>query len=579
MNLPSTLGRIAATVTASTFLIVGCGGDGGTTGPAPGPDPSISSVDPSTGTVGTEVKIIGSEFRSGADVLFDDLASDSVDVVDDTLAFALAPSGISAGELFDVTFRNDDGTEDTAVDAFEAVEPELEFVNSATKPSGQEESTVVLDGDAFGDLLTKDGTQRGSVLFSDGAGGTVEAEIENEDDWTNTFILTTVPNGADTGPLVVETPTGTSNSIEFTVTSEANFSPSQVDWSQTTDLPTGLSGHAAVFVPVDAGTGIDRFVHVTGGTSNDSVPVSDNSFAAIQSDGSLGASWTSTGMARERAFHASVAATPFNSRVQGDGFLYVLGGIETKDGDPVASILRGEIQPDGSVADWQELTSTLPEALHSHGAVIFRSNIYVAGGARPGNEPRGKVYRASVDTLGEIGDWVTLEDLPTARSYHELTVIGNCLHVFDGNTAAVVPETNDLTDTRLFEINHARVDLRSSDLRDAGWTVDDTEPPKARYKASALIAGGVVLRTAGLYNGIGTSGSSENQFAQIASDCDVGSFNGANNAASIKSKGGANLFNHAAVSYVDGDGTAHVMILGGDDVDSPGNKRAEVWFF
>lgn len=65
------------------------------------------------------MKVVGSNFRSGASVLFDDLQSNSVDVTADTLVFALAPSGISAGEIFDVTVRNSDGTEDTRLDAFE----------------------------------------------------------------------------------------------------------------------------------------------------------------------------------------------------------------------------------------------------------------------------------------------------------------------------------------------------------------------------------------------------------------------------------------------------------------------------
>lgn len=574
--------RFATTAAIGALLLIatGCGDDGGesVSGPTPGADPAVSSVEPATGTVGTEVRIAGSNFRSGASVLFDDLASDSVDVVADTLVFALAPTGISAGQLLDVTVRNSDGTEVIQLDAFQVVAPELAFVNGASLPSGQVGSTVVLDGNAFGDIHTKDGSALGRVLFSDGAGGTVEATIVAEDDWTNTFILTTVPSGAADGDLAVESSTGVSDPIPFDVTSEATFSPSVVDWSPATALPVGLSGHEAVFVPIVTGTDIARFVHVTGGTASDSVPLTDQSFAAIQADGTLGG-WTSTGMATPRAFHASVAATPFNSRVRGNGYLYVLGGITAKDGDPVADIMRGEIQSDGGVANWQELTTTLPEALHSHGAVIFRSNIYVAGGARIGNEPRDLVYRAPVDTLGQIGDWVMLDNLPTARSYHELTLIGNCLHVFDGNTAAVGPESVELTSTRVSEIAHAKIDLRSSDLRTGGWTVDNTTPPKARYKASALIAGGVVLRTAGLYDGIGVSGSSENMFAQIDADCDVADFNGANNAASIKSKGGANLFNHAAASYVDAAGVAHVMMLGGDDVDNPGTKRTEVWFF
>jgi hypothetical protein len=161
-----------------------------------------------------------------------------------------------------------------------------------------------------------------------------------------------------------------------------------------------------------------------------------------------------------------------------------------------------------------------------------------------------------------------------------MTVLGDCVHVFDGDSAAFDPNYGQLTDTRYADIPWTTIDLRSQDLDDAGWTIDDTEPPKARNRHTAVIAGGVVLRTAGWYNGVvNSSGSSENQYASIGSSCDVADFNGANNAQSIKSKGGGNLFNHAAVSFVDSDGVAHVMILGGDDVDSPGNKRSAVWVY
>jgi len=35
----------------------------------------------------------------------------------------------------------------------------------------------------------------------------------------------------------------------------------------------------------------------------------------------------------------------------------------------------------------------------------------------------------------------------------------------------------------------------------------------------------------------------------------------------------------AALSYVDANGVAHVLVLGSDDVNAPGKKRAEVWFY
>lgn len=568
------LERVMVVLAASGLLILAagaCGGGNDATGPSEdvGPAPSASRATPSEGTVGTEVKVIGTNFRQGAGVQFGDAASDSVDVVADTLLFALAPSGLTGGTTYDLRVENADGTSDTLASAFTPVAPELEFVNGATRPSGQEGSTVVLDGHAFGDLQGQ-----GQVVFFDGVGATIEAES----DWTDTFILTTVPSGATDGGLVVKTATGTSDSIPFNVTSSANFSPSNVDWSETTSLPTAVSGHSANFVRTLNGDGTyDRWVHVVGGASNDSVPRAGVHFAAVQSDGSLG-TWTQTGsLPAGRAFHATVAATPFNSRVDGDGYLYALGGIETKGGGPVTSVLRAPINGDATVGTWSEV-ATLPQPLHSLEAAIFRSNIYVSGGATTGDEPVAAVYRASVDTLGNLGSWRSLESLPTARAHHEMTVIGNCLHVFDGDSASFDPDYGQLTDTRYLDIARTTIDLRSDDLA-ADWTIDDTQPSKARNRHTAVIAGGVVLRTAGWYNGIGTSGASENLYAPIQSSCDVDSFNGANNAQSIKSKGGGNLFNHAAVSFVDGSGTAHVMILGGDDVDSPGNKRSAVWFY
>lgn len=575
-------GKLGA-VGLALLVAAGCSGDGGssTTGPATGPDPSISSVEPSTGTVGTEVKITGSEFRSGAEVLFDDLASDSVDVVEDTLAFALAPSGISQGEVFDLTFRNDDGTEATQADAFEAVVPDLLFINGATQPSGQEGSTVVLDGDAFGDLLTKDGTIRGRVLFSDGAGGTVEATIANEDDWTNTFILTTVPSGAATGDVVVETQTGTSGAITFEVTEGSTFSPSNIVWSETKSLPVALSGHGAVHLSTGDIGSTREWVHVTGGESDDDAPRTDVRFSEINADGTLAGWNNANALPAPRAFHASVAATPFNSRVKnGDGWLYVLGGIETDGGDPATTVFRAALNSDGSLGSWEQ-TTALPEPLHSAGAVIFRSNIYVAGGSGNSDQPSASVFRAPVDSLGQLGDWTELASLPAGRTYHDFTVIGNCLHAFAGESGAVPPNDATVTDTRFTTVLKNRIDLRSNDLTSSSWSADDSELGNGgRSKHTSLIAGGGVLVSAGLYNGVkGSLGNAEQMFAQIGSDCEVQDFTGATNEDNIKKNGGANLFNHAAVSFVDADGQAHVMIIGGDDVDNPGTRRSEVWVF
>jgi hypothetical protein len=108
--------------------------------------------------------------------------------------------------------------------------------------------------------------------------------------------------------------------------------------------------------------------------------------------------------------------------------------------------------------------------------------------------------------------------------------------------------------------------------------VNSSSLTKAVGKHTAVVAGGNVLVTGGLYNGAST-GSSEESYAQLRTDGTVSSFSGATGSHTITSAGGSNLFNHAALSYVDANGVAHVLVLGGDDVNAPGKKRAEVWFY
>lgn len=562
---------ITSCLVASVILVAsGCGGDG--SGPALGPAPTISTVSPATGTVGTELTISGTNFRSGLDVFIGAFESDSVDVAGATQVFARVPTGVAAGTAYAVRVRNTDGTEAQLAAAFTAVAPTLQFVNGATRPSGNGGSTVILEGKAFGD---RQGT--GAVRFSDGAGRTIDAVIADpENDWTDGFVVTTVPTGAASGDVAVVTATGTSNALPFTVTTEAAFSPSTILWTQTTTLPIGLSGHRAVFAAV----GASNVVYVLGGADSTYAPRDSVYFATIQSTGQLSA-WTATAsLPGARAFHGAVVATPFNSRVQGNGFIYVLGGATDAAGVPANTVYRGALAADGSVGGWTTL-GTLPAALHSLGAVIFRGEIYIGGGSGSGNAPVATVYRVRLDTLGNLGSWQSLAALPAPRTYHGWATFGGYLYAFGGESAAVTPNDSNFTDntTKLKSIVYNRINLRTGDLVSATWTANANELIKEVSKHSAVVAGGSVLVSAGLYAGAST-GATEQSYAAFNSDGSVGSFNGATGAQTIQfNNGGRDLFGHAALSYIDASGVAHVLILGGDEVAAPGKKRAEVWFY
>jgi len=556
------------------MLMLGCGGDDSTTDPIIiSESPSITGISPSSGTVGTEVEILGANFRAGATVSFDTLLCDSVDLVGDTIIYTIVPTGVDTSQIYTVRVRNTDGTQASLTASFTPVAPNLQFVNSATKPSGNSGSTVIIEGDAFGDTQGV-----GQVLFSDGAGGTITATIASSDDWTNSFIVTTVPSAANTGNVVIETATGVSQALEFTVSQNATFSPSSINWTATPSLPVGISGHRANYVPVDDAGVFSSYVLVTGGVDTVSVR-SDVNVATIQSNGELTA-WSSTSsLPNPTAFHASVATTPFNSKVNGSGYLYCLGGINSIEGEPTVQVYKAPISASGQAGSWVA-TTPMPVPLHSHGAVVFRSSIYVAGGATSGDVPVATVYRARIDTLGELSSWESLSGLSLDRSYHGLTAFGGYLHLFGGETGAVTPENGNYinNDTKLDEVVYMRIDLRTGDLTTSTWSLNSSTLTKKISKHSSVIAGGNVLVTAGLYNGANT-GSSENSYAQIFNDGSVGSFQGATGAITITSQGGGNLFNHAALSYVDADGVAHVMVLGGDDVNNPGAKRAGVWIY
>jgi hypothetical protein len=458
--------------------------------------------------------------------------------------------------------------------------PLLNSVNGALQASGPTGSTVILQGSNFG------GSQgAGVVLFAKTGGGADTAVIATGSDWTNTFIVTTVPGtAAASGPVRVVTTGGTSDSITFTVTQNAAFNPSSIGWSQTTALPAGLSGHAAAFASV-AGPSRKDVVYVAGGADSTYAPRTAVYYAAVQASGQLG-SWTTAGMAlpAPRAFAAAVVATPFNSTVTGPGYLYVLGGDSTAAGLPVATVYVATLDTTGAITGWSA-TAPLPVPLHSVGAVIFNGNVYVAGGSASGNQPVATVYRAAINSDGSLGDgspasWKPQASLPFARSYFGLENFGLYLYAFGGDSATVAPNDTSLTSGGIADIAYAKIDIRTGNLVSGGWTKNAGALIKPVHKHTAVVAGGYALVTAGLYNGDKPNGSTEESYAQFNPDGSVGSVSGATGSHTIQSnETTVVLFNHAALSVVDQSGTAHVLVLGGDNVLAPSKMRKEVWIY
>jgi hypothetical protein len=254
----------------------------------------------------------------------------------------------------------------------------------------------------------------------------------------------------------------------------------------------------------------------------------------------------------------------------------VVGGIDDT-GAPTTSVFHSAVELDRTNAVWAE-EPALPVPLHSMGVAVFRSWLYVAGGAAAGNAPSAEVYRARIQADGSLGAWESQQSLPVPLAYAPLTHKAGVLYVLGGETGAVSPGDATLTVTRTSDVVYTPLDLRTGEVADAPWTLNSSTLIKTRSKHTAVAAGGWILVGGGLYNGAATS-STEHSFATINVDGSLGSFGGATGSQTIAAAGGVPFFNHAALEYVDAAGEAHVVVLGGTDVTDSSVPIAEVYFY
>ena len=588
-----------AALAAATLVVVACGGNGK-------PGPVLSSVTPNTGTIGTIVTIDGTNFvQSGSGtnptVTFtpasggapiaatvQSFSATSLDVIVPQLAANLA----AAGTVFNINVANPGGGSMALSNAFTTAGPVLTDVNGGLSGSGTVNSVFIVDGKNFGDLS---GTPASiySVDFRDASTGSVVASAAinfANSDWQDIFIVGVVPSTlvvSTTYKVTVTTPSGTSAPLNFMVVGSVGFSPATILWTVTSGLPAAQQGFSTVIAPV----GSSSFIYALGGnvaasttTNGKASNVDTVSFNTM--DGSTGAlanaSWTATtSLPDKRGFAAAVTANAFNSLVGGNGDLYVLGGVDGSGG-ATSTVYYAALAADGTIpaaaasGTWTT-TTPLPQPMFAEGAVIFHGRIYVAGGNDATGTPIAKVYSAKINADATLGAWTTLPDLPVALAYHQLVTSGGYLYVLGGTSASVDPISKTQSASSQAAVYYEPINIRNGGLLNAAWTTNATAMGKTREKFSAVVAGGYVLVSGGLYSGAST-GSSEQSYAAINSDGSMGTFNGATGSHTITgSVSGYDFFNHAAAVFVDTGGNPHVLILGGEDVNT-GAAQSGVWF-
>ncbi len=538
--------------------------------------PELVSLTPAEGTAGTEVRIDGTGFEAGAAVRFDDLESPSVQL-DGGALFAIAPAGLTAGTVYDVAVSNPGSGDAVLEAAFTAVPPVISRVNGVTKPTGLQGMTIIIEGASFGD---DPAVADGHVYFETSGGTVLEAAIADAvNDWTNEFIVTSVPQGvSDTSWLWVETATGSTDTVEFRLIQSGTFSPSLINWTKTTPLPQPLQGLGAAFVPVEDGATPANYVFAVAGADTQNVATDVIFRATVEQSGALGAAWAPlTTLPEARAYHATAAATAFTAVLDTTttaAYLYVIGGRDAA-GAVSSTVFLGHVDLAGEVTGWSS-TEPLPVALHSADAALFRGFVYVTGGADGDDVPVPTTYRAAINDDGTLGTWEELDALPNPTTYHSFVNFGPFLYVVGGDSAATPVVQTATSTTELPNVYLGRINLRNGDLTDAGWTAT-AQMAKGRSKHSTIFAGGALLATSGVY--AGQPGSSENTAGDLLSDGAVESWVGATGAETIDVELGYSLYNQAAVTFIDADGAGHVLVLGGAKREVEGEPSAEVVYY
>jgi hypothetical protein len=565
-------------VAASTFALVlllvpGCK-DATAPQPLQGPAPVIDSIAPSRGTVGTEVRIYGRNISGDAlTARFGSLQTVRVERDGDVI-YAFAPAGLIAGSRYDVRIANGDGASGVLYGAFEAVAPVLSRINGVSRPTGLVGMTVVIDGAAFGDVMGE-----GAVYFEGSDGVPIRASVDNPDeDWTDSFIITTVPTGtADSSRVWVETATGTSDAIGFQLISTGVFSPSNIHWTQTSPLPEPLQGLGAAFVPVEDVPLPAKYVFAVAGADEQGNPTGGVYRARVRTGGTLDPWALQTALPATRAFHTTTAATAYTAALDTTSVaavLYAIGG-KNSAGATERSVFRATVSLDGELGGWLP-QAELPVALHSAGAVVFRGFLYLAGGADSTNRARDEFYRAQVFPDGTLGEWEQIGTLPQPRAHFSLVGFGPFLYAVGGETAVADPKQHNQTGTESGAVHLAQLSLRSGLLRESGWA-PVAAMPKVRSKHRAVFAGGSLFLTSGVYPG--QPGSTENIYAPVASDGTLSGWNGATGSQTILAALGHSLFNQAMVTFVEEDGTGRVLVLGGGIRERPGEVSSAVLYY
>jgi uncharacterized repeat protein (TIGR01451 family) len=200
-------------------------------------------------------------------------------------------------------------------------------------------------------------------------------------------------------------------------------------WQPGTPLPQSRAAAAAVIYPRDANS---AWIYLLGGTDAGGNSLNTAYYTVLDHDTGSISDWNTTtplSMPVRYEGAATWTTTPTNT-----GYIYVIGGYWVESPfppDTLDSVYYAQIQPDGSLAPWQE-TEPLPEPLSSLLVIAYSeegtNTLYAIGGwDRPGAPSNSsfRVYFADMHPDGSLSPWQLSQGSLPAQIYAHSGVQAN----------------------------------------------------------------------------------------------------------------------------------------------------------
>ncbi len=434
--------------------------------------------------------------------------------------------------------------------------PTLSNINGATSPSSAVGQLIEINGSNF---------QASSATVNFTQGSITASATPVSSQAADSSLVVAVPSGDSssdfsvpgTVTVTVESNGVTTGSISLSLTAAPSFDIGSTTWTTTTPLPAALAGLAAVGVH---GTGSTAYVVVTGGTTG-SINASEVYSNTLNSDGTVGSSWTTITadqLPEGIAFHGMVEADASNSPAPaGTSYIYIIGGQSVFGGGPggTSSVYMASVDTsNGAVGSWTQVSNSLPQALVGSAVTLFHGWIYVVGGLLSTGSPSNAVYSAQVNSNGTLGTWVTSDSpYPLAISFATSFAYGGTLFVLNGDTSSSTNPNAVSGLTGTDSVYYARVIAGSVQ----SWSESANATLAARVKHNTWNAFGQLMNGEGIY-----SGSLEFEWSLLNSSGLPGDWNGLTNPPH------AYVYNAASLvsPLLSPSDTPRYLLLGGETV-------------